>query len=125
MRTYMSWQDEYKSKLMTAEEAVKKVNSNDVVAFGLSLGAPTAHLVDALLARAGEVTGVRILDAVPIRPMKLYDPDFMNSVRESFTYSSLLYNPLNRKLAQGKNVDYQSVNSSDSGERVGRVCNVA
>ncbi|MGZ6230505.1 MAG: hypothetical protein ACXWMO_07050 [Syntrophales bacterium] len=102
MRIYMSWQDEYKSKLMTAEEAVKKVNSNDAVAFGLSLGAPTAHLVDALLARAGEVTGVRILDAVPIRPMKLYDPDFMNSVRESFTYSSLLYNPLNRKLAQAK-----------------------
>ena len=52
----MSWQDEYKSKLMTAEGAVKKVKSNDVVGFGLSLGAPTSHLVDALLARAGELT---------------------------------------------------------------------
>jgi acyl-CoA hydrolase len=40
MRTFMSWQDEYKSKLMTVEEAVKKVKSNDVVGFGLSLGAP-------------------------------------------------------------------------------------
>jgi len=118
MRTFMSWQYEYKSKLMTVEEAVKKVKSNDVVGFGLSLGAPTAHLVDALLARAGELKGVRIVDAVPIRMMKLYDPDFMNSVRESFTYSSLLFNPVNRKLAQGKNVDYQTVNSSDSGERM-------
>jgi acyl-CoA hydrolase len=38
MRTFMSWQDEYKGKLMTAEEAVKKVKSGDVVGFGLSLG---------------------------------------------------------------------------------------
>ena len=42
MRTFISWQDEYKSKLMTVEEAVKKVKSNDVVGFGLSLGSPTS-----------------------------------------------------------------------------------
>jgi len=125
MRIYKTWQDEYKSKLTTAEEAVKKVKSGDVVGFGLSLGSPTSHLVDALLARAGELKGVRIADAVPIRMLKIYDPDFMNSVKESFTYSTLLFNPLNRKLAQSKNVDYQTVNSSDSGERLGQICNVA
>lgn len=125
MRIYKTWQDEYRSKRVTAEEAVKKVKSGDVVGFGLSLGSPTSHLVDALLARAGEVRDVRIMDAVPIRMMKIYDTDFMNSIKESFTYSSLLFNPLNRKLAQSKNVDYQIVNSSDSGERLGRVCNVA
>ena len=125
MRTYMTWQDEYKSKLVTAEEAVKKVKSGDVVGFGLALGSPTAHLVDALLNRAGELKGVRILDAVPVRMMKLYDVEFMKSVKDSFTYSLLLFNPANRGLAREGLVDYQTVNSSDSGVRMGRVCNVA
>lgn len=126
MRTYQSWQDEYKNKLVSAEEAVKHVKSKDVVTFGLALGGPTAHLVDALLARADELEKVRIFDAVSVRPMKLYDPHFMNSVRDSFIYSSVLFTPVNRKLAGNKsNVDYQSINSSDTGERIARFTDVA
>jgi len=125
MRTYMTWQDEYKSKLVTAEEAVKRVRSGDVVGFALALGSPTAHLVDALLARAGELRGVRILDTVPVRMMKLFDPDFMKSVKDSFTYSSVLFNPVNRALARAGIVDYQSIQSSDCGERFARICDVA
>jgi 4-hydroxybutyrate CoA-transferase len=125
MRTYMTWNDEYKNKVLTAEQAVKKVKSGDVVGFGLSLGSPTSHLVDALLGRAEELRGVRIIDAVPIRPMKLYDAEFMKSVKDSFTYSALLFNPLNRGLAKAGLVDYQSVNSSDAGPRMGKLCNVA
>jgi 4-hydroxybutyrate CoA-transferase len=124
-KTHRLWQDEYKSKLVTADEAVKQVKSGDVVGFGLSLGSPTSHLVDALLKRAGEVKGVRIIDAVPIRPMKLYDVEFMKSVKDSFTYSTLLFNVLNRGLAKAGLVDYQTVNSSDSGSRMGKICNVA
>jgi 4-hydroxybutyrate CoA-transferase len=125
MRIFKTWLDEYKSKLVTAEEAVKKVKSKDVVAFGLALGAPSSHLIDALLSRAGELEGVRIFDTVPVRPMKLYDVDFMNSVKDSFLYSSVLFNPLNRKLALNQNVDYQTVNSSDAGDRIARFADVA
>jgi len=125
MRTYTDWKDEYQKKLTSAEDAVKKVKSGDVIGLGLALGGPTAHLMDALCARAGELKGVRILDGVPIRPMKIYDVDFMRSVKESFTYSSLLYNPLNRKLAQTKIVDYQTVQSSDAGPRMYSICDVA
>jgi len=71
-----------------------------VVGFALALGSPTARLVDALLARAGELRGVRILDTVPVRMMKLFDPDFMKSVKDSFTYSSVLFNPVNRALSK-------------------------
>lgn len=125
MRTCIDWKDEYQKKLVSAEEAMKKVNSGDVVGFGLALGGPTSHLVDALCARAGELRGVRILDGVPIRPLKIYDVDFMQSVRESFTYSALLYNMLNRKLAQTRIVDYQTVQSSDAGPRLYAICDVA
>ena len=125
MRTYMTWNDEYKDKVVSVEEAVKKVKSGDVVGFGLSLGSPTAYVVEALLNRANELKGVRIIDAVPIRPMKLYDVEFMKSVKDSFIYSTLLFNVLNRGLAKAGLVDYQTVNSSDSGPRMGRICNVA
>jgi len=125
MRTYMRWEDEYKSKLMSAEDAVKKVKSGDVIGLGLALGGPTAHTIDALLARAGELRGVRILDGVPIRLLKIYDAEFMASIKESIVYSSLLYNILNRKLAQGRIVDYQTVQSSDAGPRLYSICDVA
>ena len=57
MRTYMTWNDEYKGKVVSVEEAVKKVKSGDVVGFGLSLGSPTSYVVDALLNRANECRG--------------------------------------------------------------------
>jgi 4-hydroxybutyrate CoA-transferase len=125
MRTGTTWNDEYKSKTVTAQEAVKCVKSGDVVGFGLSLGSPTPHLVDALLDRADELRGVRIIDAVPVRHMRLYDVEFMKSVKDSFTYSTYLFNPFNRNLAKAKLIDYQSTNSSDAGPRLGRLCNVA
>jgi 4-hydroxybutyrate CoA-transferase len=125
MARFMTWQEEYQSKCVTVEEAVKQVKSGDVVGFGLAVGAPTAHLVDALLDRADELRGVRILDSVPVRTMRLFDTGFMESVKESFTYSSVLFNPVNRALTKTRNIDYQSINSSDAGIRYGEVCNVA
>jgi len=125
MRTCTDWKDEYQKKLVSAEEAMKKIKSGDVIGFGLALGGPTSHLVDALCARAGELQGVRILDGVPIRPMKIYDTDYMVSIKDSISYSALLYNPLNRKLAQTRAVDYQTVQSSDAGPRMYSICDVA
>ncbi len=116
---FLTWVDEYQSKLSTAEEAVKAVRSGDVVSWGLAITGPSSLLVDALLARADELRGVRIVDSVPARPLKAYDPEFMEQVKESFIYSSVLFNPLNRKLAKTKNVDYVHINSSDVGKRFG------
>jgi 4-hydroxybutyrate CoA-transferase len=121
----MTWQDEYKSKLVSAEEAVKKVKSGDVIGFGMCLTAPTAHLVDPLLDRASELENVRITDIVPIRPLRVYDAEFMSTVKGSFLYSPCLFGILNRNLAKTKNVDYQSSQSSDIGDRYYHICNVA
>lgn len=122
---FLTWEDEYKSKLVSAEEAVKVVKSGDVVGMALAVGGPSSHLIDALLNRANELRGVRIADSVPVRPLKIYDPVFMEKVKESFTYSSVLFNPLNRAVAKTKNVDYIHVNSSDGGIRYGKTVNVA
>lgn len=123
--SWLTWQDEYESKVVSAEEAVKTVKSGDVIGWALGVTAPSSHLVDALFERADELRGVRIADSVPTRALKAYDPVLMDKLKGSFLYSSVLYNPLNRALSKTGNVDYVHVNSSDAGIRYGRTSNVA
>ena len=54
----MSYIKEYAKKLVTAEEAVKVVNSNDWVDYGWTTGTPVA-LDAALAARADELENVK------------------------------------------------------------------
>ena len=55
----MSYIKEYAKKLVTAEEAVKVVNSNDWVDYGWTTGTPVA-LDAALAARADELENVKV-----------------------------------------------------------------
>lgn len=124
-KEYMTWQDEYKSKLVSAEDAAKRIKSGDVVGFGMCLTAPTARLVDPLLDRANELENVRIVDIVPIRPLRCYNAEFMSKNKGSFLYTPCLYGVLNRELAKTRNVDYWSIQSSDCGDIYQRRVTVA
>lgn len=60
----MDWQEDYKKKLMTVEQAVRIVKSGDRVAVGGSIDEPVA-LPEALFARRDELKGVRIIHLCP------------------------------------------------------------
>jgi len=62
----VDWKEEYKRKLVSAEEAVKIVKSGDRVALGGSTEEPQA-LTEALFARRDELKGVKIIDLCPMR----------------------------------------------------------
>lgn len=61
----MSWQDDYKKKLCTPEEAVKHINNGDAVFFAHCVGEPPV-LVDAMVANADQYENVEIKHMVSL-----------------------------------------------------------
>ncbi len=71
----MSWQEIYKSKRMTAEEAAKIVKSGDRFWTPLCLGQPSMLIMDAIAARKGELKDVEYDYALLLRPYKILQPE--------------------------------------------------
>ena len=69
----MDWQEEYKSKLVSAEEAVKVVKSGDRVAVGGSIDEPI-FLAEALFARRDELRDVKIVHMCPMIDYGWFQP---------------------------------------------------
>ena len=70
----MSVYDEYKAKLMTADEAVKLVKSGDWVDFSQTCSFPQA--LDAALAkRRDELTDVKLRNAISMAPVQVVEQD--------------------------------------------------
>lgn len=88
----MSYTKEYKKKLVSPEDAVKKVNSGDIVDYGFFNGKPII-LDKALAARAGELRDVSVFTAVTVPPV----PEVINHP-ESFTYIDWQWSKLTRML---------------------------
>lgn len=61
----MSWRDDYKKKLCTAEEAVRHIKSGDALFLGHCVGEPKA-LVEAMIANAEQYENVEIKQMVNI-----------------------------------------------------------
>jgi len=61
----LSWQDDYKKKLCTADEAVKHIKSGDTVFFAHCVGEPPV-LVDAMVANAARYENVEIRHMVSL-----------------------------------------------------------
>lgn len=79
----MSYFSEYKSKLRTAEEAVKVVKNGDYVEYGLGCTMPL--LLDRALAnRKDELEDIKVRGMFTMRPLKIIEKD---PKRETFTYS--------------------------------------
>ena len=68
----MDWEDEYKRKITTPEEAIKVVKGGDYVAFGY--GTEPLALGLALLNRGMEVGGIKVFVPAPGRDFAWYDP---------------------------------------------------
>lgn len=89
----MSYLSEYKSKLRTAEEAVKVVKSGDFVEYGLGCTMPV--LLDKALAdRKDELEDIKVRGMFTMHPLDIVEKD---PARETFTYSVWQMSGLDRK----------------------------
>ena len=89
----MSYFSEYKSKLRTAEEAVKVVKSGDNVEYGLGISMP--YLLDQALAdRKEELRDIQVRGMFSMRPLEILEKD---PKAETFTYSVWQMSGLDRK----------------------------
>lgn len=90
----MDYLAEYKSKLCTADEAVKIVKSGDWVDYGTNLSFPEL-LDEALAKRKEELRDVKIRGNLILNPIKVVESD---PLREHFIYNSWHCSAYERKL---------------------------
>jgi len=106
------------------EEAAKQIKSGDVVASGLGIGACSTDMYQSILDRHEELRDVWIVDAVQVRPSKLYDPQFMASIDGRINYMPGFGMITIRKIHSTLQPDFLPITSSDSGEKIGKVSDV-
>ncbi|NLM87563.1 MAG: acetyl-CoA hydrolase, partial [Syntrophomonadaceae bacterium] len=75
------WQELYKQKLTSPEEAARLINSGDLVVAPLSNGQPLS-LVNAVAKRIreGEIEDITYVSGVDVRWFDLYHPDLVGKV---------------------------------------------
>ena len=97
----MDWQEEYKRKLVTAEDAVSAVTSGDRVAFGLN-EQPVA-LSEALTARILDLKDVEIHISNPFMDFGWFEP----GLEKFFNVTLLSYvGPVARPMSDERKIDY-------------------
>lgn len=95
----MNVYEEYKSKLRTAEEAVKIVKSGDWVDYSQTCSFPEA-LDAALAARKEELRDVKVRNAIAMKPVQVVEQDLE---QKAFTYNVWHCSGLDRKYVdQGR-----------------------
>lgn len=105
----MSYIKEYEKKLVTAEEAVKVVNSNDWVDYGWTTGTPVA-LDAALAARADELENVKVRGGILLWVPEIFK---VENVAEHFTWNSWHMSGIERKAVNQGFVYYAPVRYSE------------
>ncbi|MFZ7102533.1 MAG: acetyl-CoA hydrolase/transferase family protein [Peptococcaceae bacterium] len=97
----MNWKDIYASKLTTAQEALKAVQSGQQIIVGHACGEPRV-LVDELVAQAARLEGVRIVHMVAMGEAKYCMP----GMEKHFIHNALFVGGSTRKAVQGGRADY-------------------
>ncbi len=90
----MSFQDEYKQKLVSADEAVKVVKSGDWVDYGWCNGTPDV-LDRALAKRTDELKDVKLRGGILLKPLAVFERE---DAGEHFCWNSWHMSGIERKL---------------------------
>lgn len=90
----MSFQEEYKQKLVTADEAVKVVKSGDWVDYGWCNGTPDV-LDKALARRTDELKDVKLRGGILLKPLAVFERE---DAGEHFCWNSWHMSGIERKL---------------------------
>ncbi len=120
----MNWQEEYKRKLTTYEEAAKVVRSGDIVGTALGTGSCSGEMWDAILNRHEELENVRITDSIQVYPSKLYDPKFMAQLEGRVTHTPIFGIITIRKMYQAQLSDFWPATTMDAASKYGERVNV-
>jgi len=120
----MDWREEYKRRLFSLEEMAKQIKSGDTIGTAMAVGNCSPDVYHAILDRWEEVKNVRFIDAVPIRPCKIHDPEIMVNMAGHIEYQSCFFSPLGRKMGQQGVSDFLTVMSSDTGDKYAAVSDV-
>lgn len=105
----MSWREEYKGKMISADQAAGLVQSGDNVT--IPIASDPLALMTALIARKLELKGVDVLVSVPVREFPWYEPGWDDSFSIKYFYPSPIPE-LRRRLGEGKTGDYVVTPSS-------------
>jgi len=100
----MKWQEYYNNRTTSAEEAVQAIKSGDRVVLGHACGEPQV-LVEAMVARAGELTGVEIAHEVPMGKGVYCLPEY----EKSFRHNALFAGKPSRQAIKDGRADYTSI----------------
>ncbi len=104
----MSWCNEYKQKLMKAEEAVRLINSNDRVYVG-TCSSVAYKLIDALWDRRGDLENIEITSSLVSKPTSL----FYETDRNGFEFGTYFMGPCERRVRNnGLKLNYTSFHLS-------------
>lgn len=90
----MSFAEEYKQKLVSADEAVKVIKSGDWVDYGWCTGTPDT-LDKALAKRTDELNDVNLHGGILLKPLAIFDRE---DAGEHFTWNSWHMGGIERKL---------------------------
>jgi 4-hydroxybutyrate CoA-transferase len=96
-----SWRTACRSKLVSAEKALKLVKSHDRVVLGHACGEPPA-LVEALVARAPELRDVEVIHMVAMGPAKFAQP----GMEKSFRFNGFFLGAPTRQAVNENRGDY-------------------
>lgn len=96
-----NWRSLYQNKLVSAEEALHAVKSGDRVVLGHACGEPPT-LVEALVARAPELSDVEIVHMVNMGPAKFAQP----GMEKSFRFNGFFVGAPTRKAVEDRRGDY-------------------
>lgn len=104
----MGWQEEYRSKLVSVQEAASKVESGDRCWFGPCSAAPI-QLLEALGDRVDELEDVHLVTGLALHPFKfLQSPKYIGRIN----YHTVFYGPYERAFFKAGNVKVNSVHFS-------------
>ena len=105
----MNYVNEYRKKLVSADEAVKVVNSGDWIDYGSMCG-QVVMLDEALAGRKEELKDVKIWTLLTLRRPRVVDVD---PEEESFVWHSWHLSAMDRKIAGERAVYYSPIRYSE------------
>lgn len=106
----MNWRVKYKDKIVSPEEAAKRIEPGDVLCCSIAAGIPYATL-DALSGEAERLRGTRIDLGMGLKPIRPY----MAKYNGLIDIRSLFWGPLERTFIKtGSKIAYQPVHLSDT-----------
>jgi len=107
----MDWREKYKSKLISMDEAVRKIHSGDTLCAGIATGVPYA-LLDALADYSLEhLENVTFYFGAGFKPYKMGMPQYNGHLN----ISSCFYGPIERAFVKaGSRFPYQPIHLSDT-----------